>query len=62
MVARVSTLISLIMVALPELFASFSKIHDLLGTAGNQVALKDCTSVSQRRVFRMKCWSAIQLI
>ena len=33
MVARVSTLISLIMVALPELFASFSKIYDLLGTA-----------------------------
>ena len=33
MVARVSTLIGLIMVALPELFASFSKIHDLLGTA-----------------------------
>jgi len=33
MVARVSTLISLIMVALPELFASFSRIHDLLGTA-----------------------------
>jgi mannose-1-phosphate guanylyltransferase len=34
MVARVSTLISLIMVALPELFVSFSKIYDLLGTAG----------------------------
>ena len=33
MVARVSTLIGLIMVALPELFASFSKIHELLGTA-----------------------------
>ncbi|MGO9607255.1 MAG: sugar phosphate nucleotidyltransferase [Candidatus Binataceae bacterium] len=33
MVARVSTLIGLIMVALPELFASFSKIRDLLGTA-----------------------------
>jgi mannose-1-phosphate guanylyltransferase len=33
MVARVSTLIGLIMVALPELFASFSKIRDRLGTA-----------------------------
>jgi mannose-1-phosphate guanylyltransferase len=33
MVARVSTLIGLIMVALPQLFASFSKIRDLLGTA-----------------------------
>lgn len=33
MVARVSTLIGLIMVALPERFASFSKIQDLLGTA-----------------------------
>ncbi len=33
MVARVSTLIGLIMVALPELFASFSRIYDLLGTA-----------------------------
>jgi mannose-1-phosphate guanylyltransferase len=32
MVARVSTLIGLIMVALPQLFASFSKIRDLLGT------------------------------
>jgi hypothetical protein len=33
MVARVSTLIGLIIVTLPELFTSFSKIHDLLGTA-----------------------------
>jgi mannose-1-phosphate guanylyltransferase len=33
MVAQVSTLIGLIMVALPELFASFSNIDDLLGTA-----------------------------
>jgi mannose-1-phosphate guanylyltransferase len=33
MVARVSTLIGLIMVAMPELLTSFSKIHDLLGTA-----------------------------
>jgi mannose-1-phosphate guanylyltransferase len=33
MVARVSTLIGLITVALPELFASFSKIRELLGTA-----------------------------
>jgi hypothetical protein len=33
MVARVSTLIGLVMVALPDLFASFRKIHDLLGTA-----------------------------
>jgi len=33
MVARVSTLISLIMVAMPALYASFSKIRDLLGTA-----------------------------
>ncbi len=33
MVARVSTLIGLIMVALPELFCSFSKVHDFLGTA-----------------------------
>lgn len=33
MVARVSTLIDLIKVALPELFASFSRIDDLLGTA-----------------------------
>jgi mannose-1-phosphate guanylyltransferase len=33
MVARVSKLIGLIMVALPELFTSFSKIHGLLGTA-----------------------------
>jgi mannose-1-phosphate guanylyltransferase len=32
MVARVSTLIDLIKVALPELFASFSRIDDLLGT------------------------------
>jgi mannose-1-phosphate guanylyltransferase len=32
MVARVSTLIGLIMIAMPELFASFSKIRDLLGT------------------------------
>lgn len=36
MVARISTLIGLIMVALPELFASFSRIHDLLGTAREQ--------------------------
>jgi mannose-1-phosphate guanylyltransferase len=33
MVARVSTLISLTLVALPDLLASFSKIYDLLGTA-----------------------------
>jgi mannose-1-phosphate guanylyltransferase len=33
MVARVSTLISLTLVALPDLFVSFSKIYDLLGTA-----------------------------
>ena len=33
MAARVSTLISLIMVAMPELYASFSKIRGLLGTA-----------------------------
>ncbi len=33
MVARVSTLIGLIMVAMPALYASFSKIRDLLGTA-----------------------------
>jgi mannose-1-phosphate guanylyltransferase len=33
MVARVSTLIGLIMVAMPALYASFSKIHGLLGTA-----------------------------
>ncbi len=33
MVARVSTLIDLIMVAMPSLYASFSKIHGLLGTA-----------------------------
>jgi mannose-1-phosphate guanylyltransferase len=33
MVARVSTLIGLVMVAMPEMFASFSKIRDLLGTA-----------------------------
>lgn len=33
MVAQVSTLIGLIMVALPELFASFFNIDDLLGTA-----------------------------
>jgi mannose-1-phosphate guanylyltransferase len=33
MVARVSTLIGLIMVALPQLFAAFSKIHHLLGSA-----------------------------
>jgi mannose-1-phosphate guanylyltransferase len=33
MVARVSTLIGLIMVAMPALHASFSKIRDLLGTA-----------------------------
>jgi mannose-1-phosphate guanylyltransferase len=32
MVARVSTLIGLIMIAMPELFAPFSKIRDLLGT------------------------------
>jgi mannose-1-phosphate guanylyltransferase len=34
MVARVSTLIGLILMALPELSASFSKIHDRLGTTG----------------------------
>jgi mannose-1-phosphate guanylyltransferase len=33
MVARVSTMIGLIMVALPELFASFSRIREMLGTA-----------------------------
>ena len=33
MVARVSTLIGMIMVALPELFASFSKIRELMGTS-----------------------------
>jgi mannose-1-phosphate guanylyltransferase len=33
MVARVSTLIGLIMAALPQLFDSFSQIRDLLGTA-----------------------------
>ena len=33
MVARVSTLIGLIMVAMPELYASFAKIRGLLGTA-----------------------------
>jgi mannose-1-phosphate guanylyltransferase len=33
MVARVSTLIGLIMIALPELFVSFLKIRELLGTA-----------------------------
>ena len=33
MVARVSTLIDLIMVAMPALYATFSKIRDLLGTA-----------------------------
>jgi mannose-1-phosphate guanylyltransferase len=33
MVARVSTLIGLIMVAMPALYASFSKIRDVLGTA-----------------------------
>jgi hypothetical protein len=33
MVARVSTLLGLIMVALPDLFAAFRKIHDLLGSA-----------------------------
>jgi mannose-1-phosphate guanylyltransferase len=33
MVARVSTLIGLIMVAMPALYASFSKISELLGTA-----------------------------
>jgi mannose-1-phosphate guanylyltransferase len=32
MAARVSTLIGLIMIAMPELFASFSKIRGLLGT------------------------------
>ncbi|MGO9450405.1 MAG: sugar phosphate nucleotidyltransferase [Candidatus Binataceae bacterium] len=40
MVARVSTLIGLIMVALPELFASFSKIQDLLGTAREPGAIE----------------------
>ena len=40
MVARVSTLISLIMVALPELFASFSKIHDLMGTSREPGAIE----------------------
>jgi mannose-1-phosphate guanylyltransferase len=33
MVARVSTLIGLTMIAMPKLFASFSKIRNLLGTA-----------------------------
>ena len=33
MAARVSTLIGLIMVAMPELYASFAKIRGLLGTA-----------------------------
>ena len=40
MVARISTLIGLIMVALPELFASFSKIQDLLGTAPEPGAIE----------------------
>ncbi len=60
-VARVSTLISLTLVALPDLFVSFSKIYDLLGTAREPGASKDCTSAPQRLVFRMKCWSAIRL-
>ena len=42
-VARVSTLISLTLVALPDLFVSFSKIYDLLGTAREPGASKDCT-------------------
>jgi hypothetical protein len=37
---QVSTLIGLIMVALPELFTSFSKIHGLLGTAGERGGLE----------------------
>jgi mannose-1-phosphate guanylyltransferase len=40
MVARVSTLIGLIMVAMPGLFASFSKIRDLLGTTREQGGLE----------------------
>jgi mannose-1-phosphate guanylyltransferase len=40
MVARASTVISLIMVALPELFTSFSKIYDLLGTAREPAAIE----------------------
>ena len=40
MVARVSTLIGLIMVALPELFTWFSKIRGLLGTAGEPGGLE----------------------
>jgi mannose-1-phosphate guanylyltransferase len=40
MVARVSTLIGLIMVALPELFASFSKIGNLLGTVREPASIE----------------------
>ncbi len=40
MVARVSALIGMIMVALPELFASFSKIRELLGTARESAGLE----------------------
>jgi len=40
MVARVSTLIGLIMVAMPELFASFAKIRDLMGTSREPGALE----------------------
>jgi mannose-1-phosphate guanylyltransferase len=40
MVARISTLIGLIMVAMPELFASFSKIRDQLGTARESAGLE----------------------
>jgi mannose-1-phosphate guanylyltransferase len=40
MVARVFTLISLIMVALPDLFVSFSKIYGLLGTTREPGAIE----------------------
>jgi mannose-1-phosphate guanylyltransferase len=40
MVARVSTLIGLIMVAMPAMYASFGKIRDLLGTAHEPGFLK----------------------
>jgi mannose-1-phosphate guanylyltransferase len=40
MVARISTLIGLVMVAMPELFASFSRIRDLLGTRRESAGLE----------------------
>jgi mannose-1-phosphate guanylyltransferase len=62
MVARVSTLIGLIMVAMPALYASFSKIRDLLGTAREPGGLERLYERIQRPVCRMKFSSVIRLI